>query len=145
MRVEPGELAVAQPRGQLDFAACFLGNLHAEVNGVGRARRNQANVHYRARRPGIALVNRIAVRIHLQGTIEVRSLFDRAFAVVIDLAAPENRLALVVDSFEFEPGIVGINRAAGEEVADALSAYHHVYAHGITAPHRRLDTIERVQ
>src|ERR1700676_3571624 len=73
----------------------------------------------------------------------MRALFDRAFAIVLDHAAPENRLSLVVDTFEFEPGIVGIDRAAGEEMADAIGANYNIDADGVAATDGGLHAIER--
>ena len=88
------------------------------MHGIGRSRRNQAHVHDGAGRPRVPLVDRVAVRIDLQRAVKVRALLDRTFAVVLDLAAPEDGLALVVDALELQPGVVGIDRAAREEVSD---------------------------
>src|SRR5450755_160650 len=101
LRIEPRKLAIAEARGQSNCAAGFFGHLHAEVHGIGSSRRNQTDVHDGARGPGIALIDWIAVSIDLQRAIEVRSLFVWSFAFVLNHPAPENRLALVVDAFEF--------------------------------------------
>src|SRR5258707_12336183 len=53
-------------------------------------------VNNRACRPGVPLVDGIAVPIDLQRTIEVRPGLDRAFAIILDLAAPENHLAFFI-------------------------------------------------
>ena len=114
---------------QRDFVAGAFGNVHAEVNRVGRPGRNQMHVHHGPGGPCIALVDAIAVRIHLQRAIEVRAFLHRAFAVVLDASTPEYGLALVVSAFQFEPGIVGVHRAAGKEVSDFLGADHDIHAY----------------
>ncbi len=66
LRIEPGEFAIAETRSQRDFATRLFGNLHAKMNRVGRARRNQSHVNHGARRPRVALVDRITMSVHLQ-------------------------------------------------------------------------------
>src|SRR5208283_2969605 len=133
LRTPPGKFPVAEARRQGDLAARLLGNFHAEVHGVGGAGRAQTHVYDGARGPGVALVDRVAVRVDLQRAVEVRSLFHRTFAVVLDHATPENRLALVVDAFKFEPSVVGIDGAAGKKMPDAFGAHHDIDANGIAA------------
>ena len=116
---------------------------HAVVHRVGRAGRNQAHIHDRARRPRVALVDRIAVRIDLQRPVEVRSLLYRTLAVILDHAAPENGLAFVVGALQFEPGIVGIDGPTGEKVSDLLGAHHHIHANRVAAAQGRLHAIQR--
>ncbi len=113
------------------------------MHRIGGTGRNQSYVNNGARGPGVAFVDRIAVCVYLQGAIKMRTLFDRAPAVVLDHAAPENRLALVIDSFEFEPGIVGIDGTSGEEVANALGANHDIDADGVAAADGGLHPVER--
>ena len=113
------------------------------MHRVGGAGRNQTHVHDGARGPGVALVDRIAVRIDLERAIKVRALIDRAFAVVLHHAAPENRAAFVVVAFQFEPAIEGIDRAAGEEMADALGAHHNIDANCVAAADGGLHAVER--
>jgi hypothetical protein len=127
---------------KVDFVARILRDEHAVMHGVRRAGRNQSNIDDRARGPCIALVDGIAVRIDLQRTIEVGAFFDGTLATVFDHARPENGLASVVGAFEFQPGIVGIDRAAGKEVADFLGAYDDVHANRIAPAQRRLHFIE---
>ena len=116
--------------------AGILRNMHAIVDGVGGARGNQADINHRAGGPGVALVDRIAVLVDLQRTIEVRAFLHRAFAVVLDHAAPENGLALVVGGLQLQPGVVGINRAPGKKWPIFLRANDDVDAHCIaTAKH----------
>ena len=113
------------------------------MHRVGGAGRNQTHVHDGARGPGVALVDRIAVRIHLKRAIEVRALFYRAFAIVPNHATPENRLALVVDTFEFEPGIVGVDGASRKEMAYAFGTNYNFDANGVAATDGGLHAVER--
>ncbi len=118
-------------------------NAHAIVHGVSRAGWNQTHIHHRARGPGIAFVDGIAVSIDLQRAVEVSAFLDRTVAVVFDHAAPENRLAFVVGALQFEPGVVGVDSAAGKKVSDFLRAHDHVDAHGVASTHGGLHTVER--
>ena len=59
----------------------------------------------------------------------------RALAVVLDHATPENCLALVVGALQFEPRVIGIDGAAGEEVTDLLRAHDDIHANRVTAAH----------
>src|SRR5215472_8757877 len=58
----------------------------------------------------------------------MRARFDRALAVVLDLAAPENGLAFFVGCLQFEPNIEGIYGAAGKKVADFAGSHDDVQA-----------------
>src|SRR5271165_6130223 len=118
-------------------------NQQAEVHSVSRSRWNQPHIYDRPRCPRVALVDGIAMRVDLQRTIKVRPLLDGAVAVILDHAAPENSLALIVRALQFEPGVVGVYRAAREEVPDFLGAHHHVHAHGIAPPEGGLYTVQR--
>jgi len=53
------------------------------------------------------------------------------------------RLALVVDSFQFQPRIVGVDGTAGKEVSDALGANDDIDAHRVTTTNGGLHTIQR--
>ena len=108
------------------------------MHSVGCTRGNQTHIHHCTRRPCIPLVNGIAVRVDLQGPVEMCALLYRTVSVVFDHAAPEDRLALVVSALQFEPGIVGVDGAPGEEVSNFLGAYHHIHAHRIAAAQCRM-------
>ena len=69
--------------------------------------------------------------------------FDRAFAAVIDLAAPEDVWPFSSVAFEFEPGIVGIHGSAGKEVADFLVRTTTSTRTSSPRRTRRAHTIER--
>ncbi len=127
---------------QRDLVAGVFRNQHAVVHGVGRARRDEPHIHHSARSPGVALVDGIAVGIDLQRAIKVRAFFHRTFAIVLDHAAPENGLAFVVRALQFEPGVVGVDRAAGEKMSDLLGAHDDVHAHGIAAAERGLHQVQ---
>src|SRR5207245_1216644 len=120
-----------------------VGNMQAVVNGISRARWNQMHIDNSARCPGVALVDRISVGVHLERTIEVRALFNRTFAFLLNHPTPKDGLTLIICSLQFEPGVIGIDRAAGEEVADFLCTNHHVTPYGIAAAKRWLNTIQR--
>ena len=128
---------------QRDLVSGIFRNVQAVVNRIGGARWNQVDVNHGARGPGVALVDGIAVAIDLQRAVKVRALFHRTVAVVFDHAAPENGLALLVGSLQFEPGVVGIDGAAGKKVADLFRADNHVDAHGITTADNGLHPAER--
>ena len=90
-----------------------------------------------------AFVDGVAVRIDLQRTIKMRALVDGPVAVVLYHAAPEDGLALIVGSLEFQPRVVSIDSAAWEEVADFFCAHDHIHAHRIAPTQRRLNPIQR--
>ena len=71
------------------------------------------------------------------------ALLDRAMAVVLDHAAPENRLPLVVGSLQFQPRVVRIDGAAGKEMSNLLCTYDNIDSHRIATSKRRLHTIQR--
>src|SRR5580692_3882917 len=101
------------------------------------------HIHHGARGPGITFVDAIAMRINLQRAIEVRAFLHRAFAIILDAAAPEYSLALVVRRLQFEPGIVGIYRTTGKEMADFLGADHDIDSDRISAAKGRMHTVQR--
>src|SRR5580700_2539216 len=100
------------------------------------------HINYGSSRPGVALVDGITVCIHLQGAIEVRAFFYRAFAVVVDATAPEYGFALIVGALQFKPRIVGVDRTAGEEVADFFRADYHIHAYRISSADAWLGSIQ---
>src|SRR6266481_2739671 len=126
MGVPPLELAVVEFRMERDVIAGVFGDMKMEVGGVGGAGRDEMDVDDGAGGPGIALVDGIAVAVNLKRFVEMRAGFDGTFAVVFDLAAPENGLAFFVGGLEFEPDIEGVHGAAGEEVADLAGADDYV-------------------
>ena len=72
----------------------------------------------------------IAFAIELIGAVEVRALLHRPFAVVLDLAAPEDGLAGGIARRQFQPDVEGIHCAAGKEMADLAGAHHDIDADG---------------
>ena len=143
VRAVPRKLPVAQARVQRDLVAGVFRNRHSVVHSVCRARRDEPHIHDGSRGPGVALVDGIAVRVDLQRAIEVRAFFHRTFAIVLHHAAPEDGLAFVVRALQFEPGVVGIDGAAGEKVSNLLGAYDHIHAHGIAAAQGGLHAVQR--
>src|SRR5438445_2336188 len=97
----------------------------------------------RASRPSVTLVNGIAMPIDLQRAVKVRSGLDWTLAVVLDFAAPENRLSLFIGGLQLEPDIESVHSAAGEEVSDLASAHHHVDALVIAAANCGIRAIDR--
>ena len=128
MRIEPAKLPVVKLRMQCNLIARIFENVQTEVRRVRRARRNQTNVNHRTRRPGVSFIDGIAVPIDLQRTIEVRAGLDRAFAVVLDFSAPENRLPFFIGSLQLKPDVECVHSAAGEKMPDLARPYDHIHA-----------------
>src|ERR1700687_1251849 len=123
--------------------ARMFGNVQAIVHGIGRTRRDQADINYRAGGPGVALIDLVAARVHLQRAKKMCALFDRPFAIVLYAPAPENIPALFVGGRELEPAVKCIHGAAGEEVPDLAGTHDNNTAHTTGAAQGGLDTIER--
>src|SRR5579884_4366281 len=100
--------------------------MQAIVHGICSAGRNQLYINQRARSPGIALVDRIAVLVDALRAIKVRGLLDRTFAVLLDLSAPEEDLTFVVGGLQFQPDVEGIHCACREEVSNFARAHHYI-------------------
>ena len=137
------ELPVIQLRRQGDRSARSVGNPDAEVPDVGRARRNQPGVEQAPRLPGIPLVDRIARPIELVGLVEVRTGLNRPLAAVGDFAAPVNHPAVRIPALQLQPDVEGVDRAAGEEMADAPRPDDHVHARGRPGRELRLGLVDR--
>ena len=88
------------------------------MDRVGGTGRNQADIDESAGSPGVSLVDGVAVSVHQQGPVKVCAFLHRAFAAVFHHPAPVEHLAFVVRRHQFEPHVEGINRAAGEKVAE---------------------------
>src|SRR5690349_2348036 len=86
---------------------------------------------------------RLSNSVEQQGTIEVRTFVNGSFSIVVDLAAPENDAAIIVGRLKFEPGVVCIDRAPREEVADFARSHDDVDQHVVAAADRRVCTIQR--
>jgi len=80
--------------------------------------------------------------INEQRLVKMSALFDRALAVVVDLAAPEEGLTFFIDGLEFKPHIEGVDGAPGEKVTDLARANDDIYPHIIAAPHGRIHTAQ---
>ncbi len=128
---------------QRDFVAGIFRNVQAVVRRVRGTRRNQMDVHRGAIRPGVALVDGMAMRIDEQRAVKVRPFFHWAFAVVFGFAAPEKRLAFLVGGLQLEPHVERIDRPAGEEVADLARAHNDVDTHIVAAAHLCIHTPQR--
>ena len=97
LRVPPQKFPVVQLGVQGDLLAGIFWDAQAVVNRICRPGRNQPHIDHRARGPGVALVDHVAVRIHLQRAVEVCAGFHRAvpailnaiLAVIQNGAAPE--------------------------------------------------------
>jgi len=73
----------------------------------------------------------------------MRAFLHWALAVVLDHAAPEDRLAFVVGSLQLEPCIVGVHGATGEKWQFSLCALRHQRALYLRAEATGLHAIER--
>src|SRR6185437_2976460 len=87
LRIPPGELPIAEPRVQGDLVAGVFGNVQTIVDRIGCPRRNQTDVNDGASRPRVALVDRVAVGIDQERTIEMSAFLNGTLAVVFYLAA----------------------------------------------------------
>ena len=128
LRVVVRELPVVQLRGEGHRPLRVLRDPHAVVRHVSGAWRDEADVEHAARLEGVALVDRVAVRIELIRLVEVRAGFDRTSPLVGHLPAPVDDLALGIAPFKFEPDVEGVHGAARKEVANPACAHHHVDA-----------------
>ncbi len=86
LRIEPGKLAVLKPGLEMDLTGDIGRNFEPVMHGIGSARRNQPHIDERTCGPCIALVDRVAVLIELERTIEVGAGIDRPLAVVLNRA-----------------------------------------------------------
>ena len=101
LREVPREFAVVQLRLEFDRTAGVFRNRNAEVRHIRRTRLNELHVENAAGLPRVAFVDGIRSAVQLIGLIEMGAGFDRtlaAFAVVFNLAAPEDRAAVGVFS-----------------------------------------------
>src|SRR6266478_246119 len=143
MRIEPAELSVVELRMQGNPVTHIFWDVQTIVRRIRRARRNQMHVSHRARRPGVPLIDGIAVPINLQGTIEMCPRLDRPLTAVFDFSAPENCLPFFIGGLQLKPYIECVHCAAGEEVPDFARAYNHIHARAIASPHCRVGAIDR--
>jgi hypothetical protein len=142
-RILPGELAVVQLRRHGDGPLRILGDLHPVVHDIGGAGRNQTDIQQAARLPRVALVDRIAVAVEHQRTVEVRARIHRSLSVIGHAPAPEHSASRCVLALQFKPDIERIHRAAGEEMTDLPRADHHVELHRIAGTERCARLIQR--
>ena len=136
------ELPVIQFQMELDRPFGVLGNTKLEVSGVGGAGRNEAHKKRAAGLPGVAFVDVISVAVQQIRTIEVRARIDGAFPVVGHFAAPEYGFTSGVNAYQFQPHIKGVDRAAGEKMADFPRADDGVEANGVARLERDRRTIQ---
>ena len=73
----------------------------------------------------------------------MRAFFDRAFAIIFYFAAPEDGLPFVVDGFQLEPHIEGINCSAREKMPDFPGSHDDIHAEIIAAPNCGIDAAKR--
>src|SRR5229473_8277434 len=124
--VPPHEFTVVELGVERDCAAYVFWNVQTIVNGVRRARRNQADINDGACGPSVALVDGIAVTINLERPIEMRALLNGTFAAVFNHAAPEDSLVFFTAALQPEADVESVDGAAREKVADLLCADDHV-------------------
>ena len=72
----------------------------------------------------------------------MRAGFHRAFAVVLNFAAPEKYLSVFVGGLQFQPGVERVHRPAGEEVPDLARTHNDVHANVIAPANRRIRAID---
>jgi hypothetical protein len=135
LRVEPLKLSIVQLGMQRDVFTGAFRNMHAEMHGICCARRDQMHVNDRTAGPSISFVDGIAVRIDLQGLVEMRTRFNRALAVVGRFAAPEDGLPSVVGGLQFQPHVEGVDGSAREEMTDFARSHDNIDQHFVAATH----------
>ena len=143
LRVFPHELAVIELRLEMNVAVSILRQMKAEVGRIRRAWRDQVGIDSCARRPGIALVYRISVRVYRQGAIEVGAGFDRTAPVIFHHTAPEQHAPAIIRCLQFQPAIESIDRPAGKEMTDSERAHHYIDANRLSRPHAGLHAVKR--
>src|SRR6185503_12028681 len=67
---------------------------------------------------------------------------DRSAAAIFDFTAVKDLLSLVIDRFELDPHIKGINGAPGKEMAALSCSHDHFDADRIASTNRRINFIE---
>ena len=131
----PGKLAIVDLRAQGDAIAGVLRDLQPVVDGVGRARRNQAHIRHRAGHPGVPFIDRVAVLVELQAAVEVRARVHRTAAPVLSHPAVEQDTPLFVHRLEFHPHVEAVDGPAWKEVPDVACADDHLYPDRLSASH----------
>src|SRR5262249_21384494 len=111
-------------------------NGQAIVHHIGGAWGNGLGVDQGTRCPGIAFVDLVAMLIHQEGAVKVRSRLHWSPASISHGTAPEEHLAEVVHSLELDPDVKGIDGTTGKEMPHATVAYHHLHEYLCTALHR---------
>ena len=143
LRVPPREFPVVHARREGERSPRVGRYGDPEARHVSGAGRYEVGVDHGPRRPGIALVDRVAVGIHQERSVAVRPRLDRAAAAILDVAAPVEDATGGVFPLELEPDIEGIDRAAREEMPDGAGARHDVDAVAPARPHEARGTIQR--
>src|SRR5260370_9033710 len=133
LRIPTGKLAIAEAGLKCDLVSRIGGDFEPVVNGVCGARRYESRVYHSPARPGIALVNGIPMGIHLERTIKMGTLLHWTFAVVFHSAAPEQNSVFVVGGLQFQPGIVCVDSASGEEVTHFSRAHDDFHQDRVAA------------
>ena len=137
--VPPVKLPVVEPGGEGHRPLDFFGNPQPVAHGVGGARRNRGDVEHAPRRPGVSFVDRVAVGVEEQRTQEVGGTVHRGVRRLAGLTgepAPEEGSPGSVLGAELEPDLLGIDRAAREEVADVAGPHHHIHPHRLARDER---------
>src|SRR5207253_3096639 len=69
LRVPPGKLAIAQSGMKRNFVTHVFWNMQPVVDGISGAWWYQMHIDNRSRCPGVALVDRISMSIHLKRAV----------------------------------------------------------------------------
>ena len=143
LRVPPRELAVIHLGPKENSIAGIFGHLQTVMDGVGGARRNEPHVSNGAGHPSVALVDEVAVLVELNAAKEMRAWIHRPFAFVSDGAAVRQHASLIVDRFELDPDIEGIDRATRKEMTDLSRSDDDLDANRLAAAHGDGEPVER--
>ena len=122
--------------------AGVLGNPHAVVHGVRGARRDEPHVGDGTRRPGVALVDHVAVLVELQAAVEMGAAIHRT-VVAVEKPAVKHGAALRVFDAEFDPYVEGVDGAAGKKVTELARAHDDVEAHSLAGADERRNIAKR--
>ena len=104
------------------------------MNGVGGARRNELHINECPCRPGVTLVDGIAMLVDALRTVEMRAFLNRPPSIIVYAAAPEENLTLVVGGFQFHPDIEAVDSTSGKEMSNLARAHYDIHTFGIATP-----------
>src|SRR5271165_6963727 len=73
----------------------------------------------------------------------MRARLHAPATVVLHFPTPKNRLPFLIRGLQLQPHIKCVNRPARKKVPHLLRPHHHIHAHVVPAPHRRIYPSQR--